>query len=406
MIMVSTIHRWRWGWGLALLSCCLGCQNSGQPDPLASASPTAAVEPEPVPPASAARSLQRGIAVLASQVDPSTLERWTTGYDSVVVVLEDSLVDRQPNAAGLDDAAEKRQVSEAVQRIREAGLAAGYFIEVARNPRLAQENPQWMGSLQTHPEWRMQFPDFPETAENQVVKTFPWVPILYQETFAAHLQRLQELLTDLPVVDCVYLNDLQGSPSACGCGHPLCRWTADYGPLKTATPLGQDAAANFLLAAGKLQPSAKWIPIFVSECEAEDEDDVCCGVACFEGRCWKDFTQQLDPLAKVAPQVGVACFYKAFQRDLPRYGKPAGFIEYAIDSFQTMPQKRKGVGVAAEKLVAVLQGWDVSEEEIQTQIQRVIDANAAGYLLVVPKIEQSWEPRMFNLTHDADGLIN
>ena len=34
-----------------------------------------------------------------------------------------------------------------------------------------------------------------------------------------------------------FLNDLQAAPSACGCGNTFCRWTPDYGPIRTATEL-------------------------------------------------------------------------------------------------------------------------------------------------------------------------
>src|SRR5205085_8849555 len=78
----------------------------------------------------------------------------------------------------LDDAAAQEDNEAAGERIRKSGLALYYWIEIARNPTLAGAHPDWMASVQTHPEWRRHFPEFPKPATNQVVKTFPWVPVL------------------------------------------------------------------------------------------------------------------------------------------------------------------------------------------------------------------------------------
>lgn len=75
---------------------------------------------------------------------------------------------------------------------------------------------------------------------------------------------------DKPSAKRIWFNDLQGAPSACGCGHPLSCWTADYGPIKTATTLDENAAAEFIAAVKQLSVGAEIIPIFVGECEEED----------------------------------------------------------------------------------------------------------------------------------------
>src|SRR5262249_30737272 len=79
-----------------------------------------------------------------------------------------------------------------VKRVRRAGLELDYWIEVARNPAMADAHPEWMASIQTHQEWRRQFPQFAPTPSNCVVKVYPWVPVLYRETFDAHLRRINQ----------------------------------------------------------------------------------------------------------------------------------------------------------------------------------------------------------------------
>ena len=56
-------------------------------------------------------------------------------------------------------------------------------------------------------------------ADDEVVKTYPWVPVLSREGFDAQLARVRKLLDGLPRPAGVFLNDLQAAPSACGCGH-------------------------------------------------------------------------------------------------------------------------------------------------------------------------------------------
>jgi len=41
-------------------------------------------------------------------------------------------------------------------------------------------------------------PKFVEPKKDEVVRNYPWVPIVYQEAFDAHLQRISTLLSSLP----------------------------------------------------------------------------------------------------------------------------------------------------------------------------------------------------------------
>ncbi len=235
-----------------------------------------------------------GVIVSADQVTDHNLAQWRTEGVSVALTLT---ADSNSN--------NERQAAEA---IRSNALVLDYFIEVGRCPELAAAHPEWMASLQGHPEWRKLFPDTPIPTKRQVIKNFPWVPILYQESSDAHIARIKRLLDGKPAPSRIWLNDLQGAPSACGCGHPLCRWTADYGPIKTASSLDHHAAAEFVRRVRAIAGDAEIIPVLVGECEADDKDTLCCGVACFEGQCWKDFTKQLDTLATESDRMGMPVF--------------------------------------------------------------------------------------------------
>lgn len=377
--------RWRCGW-VTLLSAALslGCQGQTR---------TETVEMRPMTSSVSLRGeaeAYRGIVVSADQIDEVRIAEWQEQKLCVALLLTD------PDQSAKELAA--------ARRIVEAGLELEYFIEVAHCPSLAEKHPEWLASLQGHEEWRRLFPDFPKLKPNQVVKVEPWVPILYRESFEAHLNRVESLLKGKPSAKRIWLNDLQAAPSACGCGHPLCRWTTDYGPIKTATPLGADAAANFVTAVRKLVPGIEVTPVFAPECEADDQHETCGGVGCYEGACWKEWTKQLDAFAGVVETVGAACFYKEFDRDHQRYGDEAAWVKVAVDSFAEMPKIRKGRGVPSLRVVAVLQGWEVTEEQVQAQVAQANSAGTRGWLIVKTPLDQSWTPRLYSL--QSKSLLN
>ena len=163
----------------------------------------------------------RGALIRPEQATSSRLRQLKSeGVDYVAIPIHDTPASRVVEKTACD-------------RIEQAGLPLHYWIEVARCPELADAHPNWMASLQGHPEWRRLFANPPTPGDNEVVKTYPWVPILARETFDAQFARIRELLKDRPQPAGLFLNDIQGSPSACGCGSHLCRWTSDYGKLRT-----------------------------------------------------------------------------------------------------------------------------------------------------------------------------
>ncbi len=273
-------------------------------------------------------------------------------------------------------------------------LPCYFWVEVARCPVLADQRPELMASLQGHPEWRRFFPQSPQPRDDEVVKTYPWVPIMSREGFDAQLDRVTKLLDGLPTPAGLFLNDLQGAPSACGCGHPLCRWTTDYGPKRTTAKLGPDAAAQFVEAVSKATRVPRVIPVWATECEAHDKTTLCAGIGCYEGLCWKELVKQLTPLAERSDPIALLLPFREFERDLPIYPDRAGWIREAIELMQTQPARHRGTPLPPGRLIAVLQGWDVTHREVMAQIAQAHLAGAGGCILSLVPIDQSWEPRI------------
>jgi hypothetical protein len=62
-----------------------------------------------------------------------------------------------------------------------------------------------------------------------------------------------------------------------------------------------------------------------------------------------------------------------------------------------MPPKREGKAIPAGRLIAVLQGWDVTYAQRQAQIARIREAGARGFVMAEIPIEQGWTPRIFSV---------
>lgn len=345
---------------------------------------------EPSPSAGSEKPM-RGVLLSPQQASSTQLKKFAANHYNTVVLY-------------LDEKTSARQRSAAAKRVQSAKLDLFYWIEVARNSALADAHPEWMASIQTHPEWRRHFPNFPKLATNQVAKTYPWVPVLYSETFEVHRQRVAKLLQEMPTAKGIFLNDLQAAPSACGCGNHFCRWTTDYGPIHTATRLPNDAAAKFLATVAKLMPTAKVIPVWTTECAEHDHPKgaACDGVGCFTGRCWREYNAQLMPVTEVAEKIGVLLPFKDFARPQSRTGPNAEWQKYALKSFTEILPQREGRALPQSRLIAVLQGWDVSADQEQIQIRHAQEAGTAGYIVARTKIDQSWEPRLMKVS-DAAG---
>ena len=85
------------------------------------------------------------------------------------------------------------------REVDRAGMTLCPWVEVARNPSMADAHPEWMAAPGGHhDDWRRRFPDAPKAKAGEVIKAWPWVPIGYAPAFDAHRERLKSLLGDLP----------------------------------------------------------------------------------------------------------------------------------------------------------------------------------------------------------------
>jgi hypothetical protein len=103
----------------------------------------------------------------------------------------------------------------------------------------------------------------------------------------------------------------------------------------------------------------------------------------------------LGPVADEAPLIGVLGLYKEFGQNTAAYKEPAGWIRQAIHGFALMPPKHGGRAIEPQRLMMVVQGFDVTADELAAQIRQAEDAGAAGILVAYAKIDQSWQPQMF-----------
>jgi hypothetical protein len=283
-----------------------------------------------------------------------------------------------------------------------------YWIEVGRNPAMAESHPRWMASVGMHQDWQERFPNVVLPIEGEVAKVFPWVSIGYQEAFDAHLDRLTQLLKRVPSnFRGLLLNDLQGGPSSCGCGNLQCRWAIDYHAEATGTKIeGDDVAARFVTAVRQRVRGKTIVPVWTTECEAEDlplkkrtnsfTTGFCGTVPCSHGLCPKDFSRQWSALVKGSGDpVGLLSLHREFSRTQKEYGDGPGWIAHAVDYVdKTLPQ-HGGAAFPHQKLWLVVQG-STKDEELAAR--RIAAQTGAGAVIVArTKIDQSYEPRVISV---------
>jgi hypothetical protein len=340
-------------------------------------------------PASRATEL---VFVVPDAVTPGQIENWRgQGFTALVALLDE------------DHSAEAYQAAAAAALSAKMDLY--YWIEIARNKRLADAHPRWMASLGMHDDWLARFPAATKPKQGEVAKAYPWVPIGYAEAFQAHLRRVEQLLGKVPdAYRGLLLNDLQGGPASCGCGNLQCRWAIDYGVPETATRDGAaDTAARFIGKVRDLAPGKQIIPIWMTECEERDlaqapggkSTGLCGNVPCATGTCPKAFAKQLRSLMNVQTgPVGLFTAQPAAERNAKFYGGPAGWIlasvEY-LDAIRLSPTKQ---GVPHEQLWLVVQG--VPEDRDTEAAARAVARSLQPGAVVVARVplDQSYEPRV------------
>lgn len=323
----------------------------------------------------------KGVLIRAERITPELLVAWKAkGANAIVVPLDERTKERW---GGVSKSAE------------DAGLTLWLWIEVARNPAMADAHPEWMATIGVHhDDWRRRFPKAPQTQPGEVIKAWPWVPIGYTPALESHRARLKTLLADLPGAwSGAFLNDLQAGPSSCGCGNDQCRWALDYGAPPTAERApGDDVAARLVAELGDRHPRKTIVPVWVTECEnidlpgAKGGTGLCGGVPCAKGDCWPRYVRSWNPLLGASRRpVAVALWSETFQRD------PSSWPSVALGLFQSPP--RDGLAVRPERVIAVLQAWNKQGQELDIALERV-RKRPEGWVLALDPVEQSWEPRV------------
>jgi len=326
-----------------------------------------------------------GVIVEPTGVTPEQVDEWKRGgVNAVAVVLDE----RHPPEAYRASA----------KAAADASVDLYYWVEVARNPAMADEHPRWMAALGMHDDWQERFPDAPKPGKGEVAKAYPWVPITSREAYDAHLTRVEELLARRaagPYAG-VLLNDLQGGPSSCGCGNAQCRWATDYGVPSTATKLdGDDVAARFTSAVRKLVPGRTVVPVWTTECEDIDLPEklapggrstgLCGGVECANTTCPKAFTKQWAALVDAHDgPVGVLALHEELGRD-------AAWIPHAVRYLDMVPPKNGGKAVAHERLWLVVQG---DGEQGGSAREAAEGRGTGGVFRALVPLKQSFEPRV------------
>jgi hypothetical protein len=290
----------------------------------------------------------------------------------------------------------------AAKTISDGSFDLYYWVEVGRNPEMAREHPEWMAALGIHDDWRSQFPDFPKLDQGHVVKAWPWVPISYADAFAAHVARIKSLLERVPPgYRGILLNDLQGGPSACGCGNLQCRWAIDYGVPSTAKKLpGNDAAVQIVVAVKNLAANSEVIPVWTTECAEEDmalgklpnqkwTTGYCGNVDCFHN-CFDRFAEQWSALhAKHTGPTAILSLQKEFMRDRKEYDENRDWIANMVRYL-----RRDKVGrVQPKSLWLVIQGFGVTPKEEKAARRSAQQTTADMVVVARTRIDQSYQPR-------------
>jgi hypothetical protein len=289
---------------------------------------------------------------------------------------------------------EREAVTQALAAARGAGLEAYLWIEVARDEAAAQAHPEWLSEPQ-HTEWLELFPEQDWTGRHPVV--YPWICVNNHAVFDYASQRVCRLVNaiEAPLAG-VFLNDIQGGPVGCGCGNDLCRsWDNSPGEKIAPSPYERPEtffSVVFLNELRRRLPGRTLIPIICEECEAgivmdgiDSPDEVlgeCHGVPCRP--CSTDYYPRLIDSLQPEPRVGLLSFYKLWRRNVSLWGAEAGWVGAVLRRYHERDP--------AQRLVSVLQGWDVTAAELAAQIAQSQAGGSAGYLVAGMTIDQSFWP--------------
>ena len=340
------------------------------------------------------RQALHAVLVEPTQITVEQAAGWRAdGYGAVALVL--------------DERHSQEAYAAAAGIVGKASLDLYYWIEVGRNPAMAEKHPDWMASLGMHDDWLKRFPDTPRPNSGQVAKAFPWVPIGYRKAFEAHLDRVRALGERVePGFQGVLLNDLQGGPASCGCGNLQCRWALDYHVPATAERIpGDAAAAQFVSAVAEVFPEQQVIPIWTTECEEIDLSakhrsgqvgtGLCESVPCAHGTCPVAFARQWSALQDGHDgPVGILALHQEFGRSGEPYRSAVDWVGQSVSYLDEIHEKHSTAEMPREKLWLVVQGYSVSGAESERARQVAHETGAGAVVVALARIDQSYEPRL------------
>lgn len=354
--------------------------------------PAAEVDPREARRAAPASRPATRQAVLVNPTDVTleSLEAWRReGFSTVVTVLDEQFPPEVYRTAG--------------SLIERAGWPHYHWVEVGRCPLLANEHPRWMASLGMHSDWQQKYPGSKRPAEGEVAKAYPWVPIGYQVTFAAHLDRIEKLLVRAaPDYRGLLLNDLQGGPAACGCGNVRCRWALDYHvPSHAGEQVGDDAAARFLKRVGQLTHNKELIPIWTTECEeidlpgTENGTGLCGKVECAHTTCPRAFARQWRSLiGGHRGSIGLLGLHRQLQQPGARGQPSANWVAAPLEYVDQIAGAAKEERLTRERVWLVVEGWDLPVAEAFAVRTKALALQVAMIVVARTQIDQSFEPRV------------
>jgi hypothetical protein len=226
------------------------------------------------------------------------------------------------------------------------------------------------------------------------------VSVHSRAVFDYALARIGSLLEALPgraALAGVFLNDVQSCPSGCGCGNPLCRsWDVSPGPKVAPSPFTHTEdyfTVRFVDAVAAAHPDLAIIPVICSECEigmtlgGVANPDLatghCHGVTC-GNPCGAIYYPGLVRALRGQACVGLLSLYRALGRALPLYGPEAAWCAAILDGYRQHNP--------SGPVVSLLQGWDVTPEQVAAQVEQAERGGADGHVIALLPIEQSWWP--------------
>ena len=341
-------------------------------------------------------------AALGCAAPPGPALRWRGDFDVLVRPYQRAVVydlDEGSDLAALD----------ALRTSPERARSPLYlWIDVGRSEKLAAAHPEWVSGMGSHGDWRRLFPGAPKPGPNERIGMYPWTPIWYRAVLEDRIAAITRLLRGRTEgVAGVFLDHVQGAPSACGCGNLQCRWTADYLMAGGPEKVEGSPVALLVTALAKEMPGLAWIPVLVIECEEADQPGEgstgkCGSVGCFKGRCWKESTKELEGL--LAATDGPIAFLsdeQTFGRIPEHYA--AASRAWRLDVLQDLeelPPRFQRPPLPAARVIFVERRPEGSKQYLDVEAWASL-RGARGVLFSRAPFDESWDPRLIPFASSA-----